>query len=506
MRYIRVTLVLLLVLQQPVAPAVIVVDGSCTLNDAIDSANSDSAVGACAAGSAADEIQLTSDVVLTSPLSVINTDVLIEGNGHTISRDPGAGDFGLLHLQFANLVLRNSTLTGGSALTGAAIRVGYNASLKVYDSLLTDNVADFGGGAILVYTSLARIENSTLSYNSASTGAGLRATDYADVTIINSTLRGNSASSKGGGLYAGWDAVISVYGSSIVANSSSLGGGVIASDESNVRLLNTTISGNTATNSGGGVYSESYATVRLLNSTVIGNGEDNLYFGFTQGDIELYESIVALPTEGDNCEGTGFLSGSGNFDDDGTCPDAAPIVAGVDLDLTIADNGGPTETHALLAGSVAADASPCGPATDQRGFSRSDGLCDAGSFELGAEAPGVGGRVFEMSARRARCVNLTTSQSISFNPPGGGTIDCETNGLSVEPGDTVRVSVLGLADTGAAGASIGLDTTAVRCRNVTTGQAVPVPSPSSSWDCVTDGGLTITIDDRVEQVFEGDLP
>jgi hypothetical protein len=60
------------------------------------------------------------------------------------------------------------------------------------------------------------------------------------------------------------------------------------------------------------------------------------------------------------------------------------VVGSVGLD-PLADNGGPTLTHALLAGSPAidaADAAVC-PATDQRGVARPQGsACDVGSFEF----------------------------------------------------------------------------------------------------------------------------
>ena len=55
------------------------------------------------------------------------------------------------------------------------------------------------------------------------------------------------------------------------------------------------------------------------------------------------------------------------------------------------NNGGPTETHALLPGSDAIDQIPtfdCVDAkgepltTDQRGFPRDDGMCDVGAFEV----------------------------------------------------------------------------------------------------------------------------
>jgi hypothetical protein len=52
---------------------------------------------------------------------------------------------------------------------------------------------------------------------------------------------------------------------------------------------------------------------------------------------------------------------------------------------SLANNGGPTQTIALLAGSVAIDATACLQTTDQRGFTRPDNgeaQCDAGAFEF----------------------------------------------------------------------------------------------------------------------------
>ena len=53
----------------------------------------------------------------------------------------------------------------------------------------------------------------------------------------------------------------------------------------------------------------------------------------------------------------------------------------------LADNGGPTRTHALVNNSPAIDAANAAcPATDQRGAER-DSQCDIGSFEFGAIVP-----------------------------------------------------------------------------------------------------------------------
>jgi hypothetical protein len=83
-----------------------------------------------------------------------------------------------------------------------------------------------------------------------------------------------------------------------------------------------------------------------------------------------------------------------NLTDDDSCGLTAPsdlVVADAMLG-PLADNGGPTETHALLAGSPAIDAgSPdCPPpATDQRGVLRPQGAaCDIGAFESEATPPG----------------------------------------------------------------------------------------------------------------------
>jgi hypothetical protein len=102
----------------------------------------------------------------------------------------------------------------------------------------------------------------------------------------------------------------------------------------------------------------------------------------------LAGSIVANNSSGGNCWrfGPGFTDDGNNFADDDTCgPSFANITAGVDFDTNLADNGGPTLTHALLPWSVAIDAAgECGLETDQRGYPRDDGQCDSGSFEFQA--------------------------------------------------------------------------------------------------------------------------
>ena len=59
----------------------------------------------------------------------------------------------------------------------------------------------------------------------------------------------------------------------------------------------------------------------------------------------------------------------------------------------------------------------------------------------------VGGSVTGMTPMGAICDNLTVPQSVIVPvPPGDTTWDCEAGGLSVSPGDLVRVIGIGTAN------------------------------------------------------------
>lgn len=179
-------------------------------------------------------------------------------------------------------------------------------------------------------------------------------------------------------------------------------------------LRNVTIAGNTATSTGGGVGSNNAGNPTLTSVLLSGN---------THGGAE-------------NCgtaNGAVITSGGNNLSDDNTC--AAFVQAG-DLPGTLAgigalaDNGGPTMTHALQTGSAAINAGKAAgcPTTDQRGYSRS-GACDIGAFEFGGTAPA--GRSFGAARATAiqRPLPTRLPQPAAPGVPPGGVI---------EPG-TVRV-------------------------------------------------------------------
>lgn len=112
----------------------------------------------------------------------------------------------------------------------------------------------------------------------------------------------------------------------------------------------------------------------------------------TEGDSpSLTATIVANQLAGGDCN-TIITSFGFNLDSDSSCGlSGTGDQSGVDPLLgPLQNNGGPTETHALLTGSPAIDAVTSGcppPATDQRGIARAQGpACDIGAYEVEVQA------------------------------------------------------------------------------------------------------------------------
>jgi predicted outer membrane repeat protein len=281
--------------------------------------------------------------------------------------------------------LTNTALSGNSAAgSGGAIYTGWYASEPILENcVVSDNVAGDDGGGI--YGSAVLIDSLVTGNVAGHGGGGLRGFHF---RLTNSTVSNNQAGYGGGGIQCFW---LEAKDSTISNNSASVGGGIEQYWEFDYGytsdLTNVTISGNTAQNRGGGYFTESSMVVaRFWNSTISGNtapsgGGFSIDLGFPS--IELLNTIVANSGSGGNCVGDSdaFIDLGSNFDDDGTCgPGFGTITR---LDPNLADNGGPTQTHALLPESSAVDAAgDCGLETDQRGFPRNDGACDSGSYEF----------------------------------------------------------------------------------------------------------------------------
>jgi beta-glucanase (GH16 family) len=257
-------------------------------------------------------------------------------------------------LNNGNLTLDHVTVTGCTMATdagdfwqgGGGIYTGGNATLGLIDSTVSDNVSGWSGGGVYgFFDSTTTITRSTISGNtSTDVGGGMRS--LGDATIVNSTFSGNNA--------IGW-----------------YGGAVFITDGV-VDMTNVTIAGNVS-NAGApaavfvGTFGDASATLNVINTIVSDNYGGCFLAPWGAGP-------VAINSLGSNVfqDGTCFPVGSDQIVGD----------AGIG---SLADNGGPTHTHALLPGSPAIDMADGGvcPATDQRGIARPQGGgCDVGAFEF----------------------------------------------------------------------------------------------------------------------------
>ena len=164
----------------------------------------------------------------------------------------------------------------------------------------------------------------------------------------------------------------------------------------NFTIVDSTISGNTSTGWHGGAIFHTDGNMTITSSTITNNkGPDwapsaifNGSFGGPAPTLTLTNTIIAGNQwyACDHWTGANILiSGGNNLVQDDTCNPVASDQISVNPMLgALADNGGPTLTHALLPGSPAIDAgndAACS-ATDQRGVTRPQGAhCDIGSYE-----------------------------------------------------------------------------------------------------------------------------
>ena len=258
---------------------------------------------------------------------------------------------------------------------------------------------------------------------------------------------GNISGASGGGIHHNTKGTLTLTGSTVSNNSANLGGGGIRIHGATASLTNSTISNNAAFGGEGGGILNSGAVVALtiLNSTVSAN---TAAFGGGGGGSNgtLQNSIVAANVPAD-CSGT-MVSLDHNLDSDSSCNlGGANDLPGVDPLLgPLANNGGPTETHALLTGSPAIDAGDdsAAPATDQRGLPRV-GTSDIGAFERqGVDADGDG---------IADDIDTDPTTFSDAFDDGAGNFGTVTNrdGLTVsvtdDPGDGVIIQVAGGAGT-----------------------------------------------------------
>lgn len=310
--------------------------------------------------------------------------------------------------------LADSTVSGNSAgIYGGGV---YNpeGQVNLVGSTLSGNKAKSGGG--LANLSTLNVTRSTVSDNSAETGGGLWNDQRGVMKIRASTVTGNQAAASGGGLangrsYRPYESEkagrVTIAASTFSNNQAGENGGAIQNWDGRLTLVDSTISGNQAAIEGGGVYNSGYfwqmASMSIRNSTLAANRAETDGGGLFMrwgGSITLGNVLIAdSQGPGKDCsiaEGE-YLKRSFlgvNLIQDGSCgvADAGGLSGDPKLG-PLQDNGGPTATHALLAGSPAIDAADDALCRkrDQRRVARPQAArCDIGAFEHAeADASGV---------------------------------------------------------------------------------------------------------------------
>jgi hypothetical protein len=299
----------------------------------------------------------------------------------------GGGFFNAGTLTLLNVVVANNRApqpTGCDVCTGVnGGGISSSGALTVTDSTITGNSATQFGGGIDGSGGSVSLDGTTVSQNTASPGSGAGIyTSFATLTVTRSLFSANAATAWGGGILAGGPAT--VINSTFYKNTSAVGlvgfggygGAIYFGGAGAFALINDTIVDNAANTLGGGLWVDAGSSSASISNTLLA------------GDS---------PQEcGTNSTSTVTVSGGHNDAADSSCDltltsdrhDSSPGV-----DTQPRDNGGPTQTIALLPGSPAIDAggdSVCNASipngaggVDERGVARPQGAhCDIGALEV----------------------------------------------------------------------------------------------------------------------------
>ena len=320
----------------------------------------------------------------------ISTDLTITGRGARLLtiRRGGSTGFRIFNIISGTIDISGMTITNGS--DGNAGGISNDGTLTLTDVAVTGNTGITSGGGI------------------SSSGT---------LNILNSTISGNNARFLGGGIFvsAGTTNIIN----STVSNNSSgnaLGGGGAGGIDSagTLNLTNVTITNNSTASGASGGVSVQVGTAATIKNTIVAANVSNT----TNPDVSGAFTSQGYNLVGNAGNATGFTQAT---DQKGTS--ATPLDAKLGA---LANNGGMTDTHALLAGSPAIDKGfSFGSNIDQRGFLRpadhltipnailGDGS-DIGACEVQlatAATVSLSGRVTTQSGRGIMNVRLTLTDS-----------------------------------------------------------------------------------------------
>jgi hypothetical protein len=308
-------------------------------------------------------------------------------NGRVAFQGGGIANAGTLTL--SNVTVSGNLVHGGGGDLDFGGGIHNSGTLTVQNSTITGNVArgvppgmigiESGSGGGIYNEGNLTVTNSTVSANTASGGGGImNGGDFFNpgtATVSNSTIAGNEAYDSGGGLRNGLG-TLTVTDSTVANNLSSIAGGGIDVSGGTVTIRRSTIAGNTALFEGGGIYHGLGGTLILANTIVAGNAAESGRDIFGEVDATSSYNLIGDDT------GLSGISHGENGNQIGTAESPINPLLG-----PLQNNGGSTQTRALLSGSPAINAGD--PAqlgvADQRGVVRARGV-NIGAYQASASA------------------------------------------------------------------------------------------------------------------------
>ena len=443
--------------------------GHCTLRAAIQASNLNPTLDGIV-------INLPAGSVINLPRALpdVSDSVSISGPGAdklTVRRAAG-GEYRIFNVTTTGTVAFSGlTISNGVSFMGAGINNNSTGTVNVTNCVLTGNIGNIGPGITNNSFGTVNVTNTTISGNmGGDEGGGIANLSTGTVNVTTSTIDDNHTGSNriAGGIFN--SGIMTVMGSTVSRNSAGDGGGICNSGGT-VDITNSTISGNeaiypnTGGGGGGGILNRLSGTVNITNSTISGNSATGVGGGIhtDSGTVRVKSSMFALNT-GSTPDVSGLFT-SGGFNLVGRRDGSAGFAQATDQTGTVAlpldpkldpnglhNNGGPTQTIALLLHSPAIDKGTSNGltgqlTTDQRGagFPRTfndpaianavggDGT-DIGAFEERSTRGDFNGDsftdylLFNSSTRKTAIWNLQGNAFLNgvYGPtlPAGYTVAC----------------------------------------------------------------------------------
>ena len=315
--------------------------------------------------------------------------------GVTIIFDPGlAGQ--TITLTSGDIDLTKDVTIDGSALS-SQVAISGNSSSRVFNISNNRSVT---------------LNALTLQDGSAVVGGLINGTNGVTLDISDSTFQRGVANVEGGAIRViGSSASTIIRRSLFTENTSASFGAAISNNAGNLSVINTTLTNNTG-NASVSIIFTTRGVGSITNSSVVDNTGIGIIYRSIIGDFHLSNTVIS----GNSRNGVRLIdSATLTTNINNLCDNCSSITTTVQQDALVAplaDNGGPTLTHALYSNSPALNmgdnAAAASLTTDQRGtgFSRVlAGTVDIGAFEGSVPVP-------------VRAVNLSASANTGSEAAG----------------------------------------------------------------------------------------